>query len=135
MLIVLERKVFPDTGTGATVTVGDGAFQWPITKDLDGTYLIEADAGVSTVSSSGAVTVQLRNKTRSVDMLSTKITIDSGEFTSFTATTPSVVDDTGSPPRSFVSAGDVIAVDVDVAGTGAMGLSVILVMGGKLIPQ
>lgn len=130
ILIVLERKCITDTTTLAT---GDGLFQWPITADLDETHLIDAHAGVSTVSSSGTITVQIRNKTRSVDMLSTAITIDSGEFTSYTAATPSVVDDTGSPPRSGVSRGDIIAVDVDGAGSGAKGLSVILTMGRKLI--
>jgi hypothetical protein len=133
--ILLERKVFPDSGSSATVTTGDGKLIWATTQDMDSGYLLEAQAFVTTVSSSGTPTIQIRNVTRSVDMLSTRITIDASEFTSYTATTPSVVDDTGSPPRSFVQRGDLLAVDVDVAGTGAKGLGVYLTFGPKIIPQ
>ena len=50
-------------------------------------------------------------------MLSTRITIDINESTSYTAATPSVVD----PANDDVATGDVILIDVDVAGTGAKG--------------
>lgn len=130
--VVLERKVLSDT---TTVSVGDGKLIWAITEDLDGCILSDADAFVTTVSSSGLVTVQLRNVTRAVDMLSTKITIDANEFTSYTAATPAVIDDLGSPARSIVFRGNLIAVDVDVAGTGAKGLGVMLVFWRRPINQ
>jgi hypothetical protein len=128
--ILVERKVFSDT---ATVATGDGKFGWAVTRDVGDAYLLEADAFVTTVSSSGAPTIQIRNSTRGVDLLSTKITIDASEFTSYTATTPAVVDDTGTPPKSFVQVGDILWVDVDVAGSGAKGLGVYLLFGPKAV--
>ena len=121
-----DIKIFADTTALAT---GDGKFVFAIPDDLDGTDLSAAAAYVTTNSSSGAVTVQIRNVSRSVDMLSTRVTIDSGEPTSYTAATPSVVDTTGSPANNSVSTGNLIAVDVDTAGTGAKGLGVILTFG------
>ena len=117
-----EIKVISDTATLAT---GDGQFIFAIPKDLDKTNLVEAQAYVTTVSSSGLPTVQIRNVTQTADMLSTKVTIDASEFTSYTAATPSVVD----TANDDVATGDRIAIDVDVAGTGAKGLGVILVFG------
>ncbi len=118
--VVLEIKVVDDE---TTVTTGDGQFIFAISSDLDGTNLVSAEAYVTTVSSSGTPTVQIRNVTDTADMLSTKVTIDASEFTSYTAAAPHVVDTT----HDDVATGDRIAVDVDVAGTGAKGLGVILV--------
>ncbi len=58
-------------------------------------------------------------------MLSTSITIDASEFTSYSAATAPVIN------TSFddVATGDRIAIDVDVAGTGTKGLGVILRFG------
>ena len=117
-----EIKVFSDTDT---VTTGDGKFIFAIPEDLDGANLLSAEAYVTTVSSSGLPTVQIRNITQAVDMLQTRITIDVSEFTSYTAATPSVVDTN----NDDVATGNRIAIDVDVAGTGAKGLGVILVFG------
>jgi hypothetical protein len=55
-------------------------------------------------------------------MLTTKISIDASEFTSYTAAAAPVID-TG---NDDVATGDLLAVDVDVAGTGAKGLGVLL---------
>jgi hypothetical protein len=46
-------------------------------------------------------------------MLSTKITIDVSEYTSYTAATPCVINNS----YKLVSTGDRIAIDVDIAGT------------------
>jgi hypothetical protein len=118
--VVLEIKVFPDD---TTVTTGDGKFIFAVTEDLNGTNLVSAQAYVTTVSSSGTPTVQIRNITQAADMLTTKVTIDASEFTSYTAATRHVVDTS----NDDVATGDRIAVDVDVAGTGAKGLGAILV--------
>lgn len=117
-----EIKVVSDEDT---LTVGDGAFIFAIPADLDNYNLISAEAYVTTVSSSGLPTVQIRNVTQAVDMLTTRITIDVSEFTSYNATTPPVID----TANDDVATGDRIAIDVDGAGTGAMGLGVILVFG------
>jgi hypothetical protein len=116
---LFEIKVFSDT---QTVETGDGKFIFAIPSDLDGLRLVDADAYVTTVSSSGTPTVQIRNVTDSVDILSTRITIDASEFTSYTAATPPVIN----TANDDVATGDRIAIDVDVAGTGARGLGVIL---------
>ena len=120
--IEYEIKVISET---TTLTTGDGQFIFAIPSDLNGMNLISAQAFVTTVSSSGLPTVQIRNVTDSVDMLTTKITIDASEFTSYTAATPSVRD----TANDDVATGDLIAIDVDVAGTGAQGLGVILRFG------
>lgn len=99
---------------------GDGKKYISIPNDLDGANLVEANAVVYTVSSSGTPTIQIHNVTDSVDMLSTAITIDANEFSSYTAATPSVVNTS----NDDVASGDRLRIDVDVAGTGTAGLDV-----------
>lgn len=107
---------------GSALTTGDGKAYFFISPELNGYNLVDADAAVTTVSSSGTPTVQIHNVTQAADMLSTPITIDASEKTSYTAATPPVVD-TG---NDDVATGDELRIDVDVAGTGAKGLTVIL---------
>jgi hypothetical protein len=116
---VMEIKVIDDA---TVLTTGDGKVIICVPAAFNGMNLTGAHAAVTTVSSSGLPTVQLRNVTDSVDMLSTKISIDASEFTSYTAATAPVIDTS----KDDVATGDLIAVDVDVAGTGAKGLIVIL---------
>lgn len=106
-----------------TLSVADGIDFMVIPYELNGMNLISAHAAVDTVSSSGIPTIQLRNVTDSVDMLSTRITIDENEYTSYTATTAPVIDTS----HDDVATGDRIAIDIDVAGTGTKGMVVILV--------
>jgi hypothetical protein len=110
-------KVFTDT---TTVTTGDGKFIFGIPEDLDATNLVQVGAYVTTVSSSGLVTVQIRNSTQLADMLTTRITIDANERDSKTAATPAVID----LANDDVLWADQISIDVDTAGTGARGLGV-----------
>lgn len=125
---VYEIKVFADANTGdgnlpdevTVVSVGDGKFIFAIPHPLDTYFLTLAHAFITTASSSGVVTVMIRNATAAVDMLSTAITIDQGDFTSYAAATPPVID----YANAQVSTGDRIAIDVDTAGTGAQGLGV-----------
>lgn len=77
---------------------------------------------VTTVSSSGPVTVMVRNATDTADMLSTALTIDQSEKDSKDAVAAVVNTSTDD-----VVTGDEIAIDIDAAGTGAKGLSVTLV--------
>lgn len=114
---VVEIKVFDDA---TALSTGDGKLIFGVDDNMDAWRLIDADAYVTTVSSSGAPTVQIRNVTAAVDMLSTSITIDANEFTSYTAATPPVVN----ASNAKVAAGDRIAIDVDGAGTDAKGLGV-----------
>lgn len=114
-------KVFTDP---TVVTTGDGKFIFTVTtqEQIAGKKLVGVSAYVTTVSSSGLPTVQVRNITAAHDMLTTKLTIDASEFSSDNATTPAVID----PANDPVELGDRIAIDVDVAGTGAQGLGVTL---------
>lgn len=117
-----ELKVF---GDDATLSTGDGKLIMVIPPSVNGLNLVAAHAFVTTVSSSGTPTIQIRNVTDAQDMLSTRITIDASEFTSYTAATAPVINTS----YDDVATGDLLAVDVDVAGTGAKGLGVVLTFG------
>jgi hypothetical protein len=110
-----------------TLTVGDkkGDFEFTIPPELNGYNLIDADAAVFTVSSSGLPTFQIANITDGVDMLSTKITIDANEYNSYSAATQPVIDTT----KDDVATGDRLRFDCDVAGTGTKGFSILLTFG------
>ena len=116
---LINIKVISDS---TTLTTGDGKVIFNIPEELNNTLVIAAHAFVTTVSSSGLVTVQVRNVTDSVDLLTTAITIDASEFDSYTAATPMVINFA----NAQLAKSDRIAIDVDGAGTGAKGLSVIL---------
>lgn len=115
------------TSDANVLATGDGQVYFPIDTSLDGMKLIDAQAHVSTASSSGTPTIQLRRRRPSaadVDMLSTRITIDANErYSDTAAATQRVLN----PSNCGVILGDDIGVDVDVAGTGTKGLKVTLV--------
>lgn len=110
---------------GSAITTGDGKAYLRINDYVTGMNLIAVGASVSTVSSSGIPTVQLRRVRAGspADMLSTKLTIDASETDSSTAATPAVID----AANDDVLTGDQIHIDIDVAGTGAKGLCITLV--------
>jgi hypothetical protein len=110
---------------GDDLIVGDAQAHLLISDDLNGLDLVDADAGVTVVSTSGLPTIQLRRSRGNVDMLSTRITIDENENTSYTAAAPPVINGA----NDDVQTGDFIFVDIDVAGTGTKGLVVILTFG------
>lgn len=120
-----EIKVDEDP---VVVIAGDGRFYWPIPNELNDAELIYADAGISTVSSSGPVEVQLAHHVggaggAGTDVLSTKISIAAGDY----GATPGVV--TGGaygPVTSIGAAKDFLRIDVDAAGVGAKGLAVMV---------
>jgi hypothetical protein len=115
--------VASDPNSPSAISVADGLAYFVVPPEMDGMNLTRAEAAlVGVVSSSGTPTVQIANVTDAVDMLSTKITIDATERTSYTAAVPSVVN----TATDDVATGDILRVDVDVAGTGAKGLVVIL---------
>lgn len=107
------------------ITTGDGKAGFMVPASLNGFNLIRAHAALlAAQSTSGTPTVQIR-RARSgsaADMLSTRITIDANESTSHTAAAPPVID----TANDDVATGDLIYVDIDVAGTGAKGLLVTL---------
>ena len=94
-----------------------------IPASLNGANLTDADAAIYTVGSAGLTTVRIYNVTDAVNVLSTNITIDAGERTSYTAATPPVINTT----YDDVATGDRLAFYVKTIGTGAKGLDVLLV--------
>lgn len=116
-------EIFVSDPNGDAITTGDGKAHFFVPALLNGHNLVAAHAGITTTSSSGTPTIQIHNVTQAADMLSTRITIDvDPEKTSYTAAAQPVID-TG---NDDVATGDELRVDVDVAGTGAKGLCVIL---------
>ena len=103
-------------------TVGNGITHVTIPSTLNGKNLKSAQAHVYTAGTGSLNTIQLHNLTDGQDMLSTPITIDSGETDSSTAATPSV----GSSYVG-VSTADVIRIDVDVVATNTLGLEIRMV--------
>lgn len=118
----VEIKVLDDS---TTLTTGDGKYVWVVPSQFNNRIIIGVFATITTVSSSGTPTIQIRNITDSVDVLSTAIIIDASEYTSDTAATPAVINTS----NDDLTTGDRIAIDVDVAGTGAKGLSVGIIIG------
>jgi len=109
---------------GSAITTGDGKAYVTVPAAWNGLSILSVHCGLTTASSSGTPTVQLA-RTRSgstVDVLSTAVTIDANELTSYTAATPPVVN--GS--NDDLATGDLLRVDIDVAGTGAKGLMVLI---------
>jgi hypothetical protein len=115
---IIGIQVFDAADSTAT---GDAKAFYRIPVELNGMNLTGVAATVYTAGTTNTTDVQIRNKTDSADMLSTKITIDSTETDTSTAATPAVIDTT----KDDVVTGDVIAIDVDaVSTTAAKGLYV-----------
>lgn len=119
----ISMQVF-DAGT--TVATGDGKLYLRVPSSLNGMNVIGVSAGVFAKSTSGTPTVQIArgrqaNATSAhsfVDVLSTLITIDANEFDSKDATTAAVIN----ASNDDLATGDLFRIDVDVAGTGTLGL-------------
>jgi hypothetical protein len=137
-----EIKLF---GDDETVSAGDGRFFLEIPYNLNRARLRYVNAYVSTASSSGLVTVQIHNVGTvadpiTLDMLSTPITIDANERSAEQAATDWVIKDTfadtgGDPSYSeygfpyadyTVFYRQQLRFDIDTAGSGAMGLGVMV---------
>ena len=105
------------------LTTGDGKAYVTVPNTVSGMDLISAHAAVYTAPTAGVPLIQIHNATDGADMLSTVISIDTNEYNSYTAATQPVVN-TG---HDDVVQGDIIRVDVDVAGTGTKGLDIALI--------
>lgn len=104
-----------------STSVGDGKAYITIPEELNGMNLTGVHAAVITAGTTNTTDIQIRNVTDSVDMLSTKMTIDSTETSTATAATAAVIDTT----HDDVVTNDVIAIDIDaVSTTAAKGLIV-----------
>lgn len=118
---IVGIQVFDSATDTAT---GDGKAFFRVPSALNGYNLVGVAANVYTAGTTGTTDIQIRNVTDSQDMLSTKLTIDSGETDSSTAATAAVINTT----YDDVATGDKIAIDVDaVSTTAAQGLYVELI--------
>ena len=116
-------KVLPDA---IPTYVGNGIAAFTIPLALNGLVLSavagEIGAHVYTAGVTGTTDIMIHNLTQAVDMLTTAITIDSGETDSSTAVTAPVVD----TENNDVTTADVIRFDIDAisSGTAANGLEI-----------
>lgn len=108
-------------GSGTNTATGDGKAFFRVPAVMNGWTIVGVAACVYTAGTTGTTDIQIRNKTDSVDVLSTKLTIDSGETDSSTAATAAVINTS----NDDLATGDLIAIDVDaVSTTPAVGLFV-----------
>lgn len=112
-----------DNTTDNAVGDGAGGITFTIPEELNGFNLVNAHASVETAGTTGTQSMQIHNVTQVADMLTTKITIDTTELTSYTAATAPVID----TANDDVATGDKLRFDTDVIQTtAAKGLSYIL---------
>lgn len=100
-------------GFTTNVAVGDGASYVVIPSPMNGLNLTRVYARVITAGTTGTTDIQIANVTDSVDMLSTKLTVDSGETGSDTAATAAVID----TAHDDVSTNDLLRIDIDSVST------------------
>jgi hypothetical protein len=100
-------------GYTTNVAIGDGAYYVVIPSTMNGLNLTRVHARVITAGTTGTTDIQIANVTDSVDMLSTKLTIDSGETGSDTAAVAAVIDTT----KDDVATNDLLRIDVDAVST------------------
>lgn len=103
-----------DETTAITTGTAKVTFRMPFAMTLTAVR-----ASLTTASSSGNPAIDINES--GVSILSTTLTIDSGEKTSTTAATPAVISDASLADDAEMT------IDVDTAGTGAAGLKVYLI--------
>lgn len=109
---------------GEELEDGVGIAYYRTSVKVNGGHLAEVYASVSSPTTFGSITIQIRNAAHGWYMLSTPLTIDLGEYDAMTST-PAVINTSSS--HHVVATGDQIFVDVIAAGVGAKGLNVELV--------
>lgn len=99
------------------VSTGDGKAWFRVSKELAGMNLVAVAGCVNTAGTTGTEDIQIRRVRggSAVDMLSTKLTIDSGEVDSSTAATPAVINTS----NDDLAEGDQILIDIDAKHTTA----------------
>ena len=122
---VMIVTVFPYP---TTPTTGDAKVVIPIPLEMNGMNLVAAHAfqyGLTTGVTTINVTRYRVSTLTPNDMLSTPITIDAGEYSSYTAAVQPVIDtDYDDVIAAVGTADDHVNIDVDAVGTGALGLTV-----------
>ncbi len=116
-----KRSISVLINDSTALTSGDGKAYVRIPDFIGGMNLVGAYA--SRAAGTGTPTIQVYNVTQTQDMLSTRITIDSGETDSSTAATAPVINTS----NDDVAEGDRLRIDVDDAGTSTTWCEVQLV--------
>ena len=112
--IVFYRNWIAQLNADAALTVGDDAARFRVPTAISGWNIHSVSA--SRKSGTAVPAIQVRNVSTGLDVLSTKVTIDSGETDSNTAAAAAVVNTS----NDDVTAGQQLAIDVDVAGTDTL---------------
>jgi hypothetical protein len=126
LLRIASAGIVFDSATA--LATGDDKLCTPVPDLCAGMNITSVKIWIRTKSSSGVVTVTLERGRQAtptsdfsfVDVLSTGVTIDAGEYCSGTATTPYVIDTS----KDDLAAGDILRWNVDGIGTGTKGLYV-----------
>jgi len=105
-----EVWIIPISDQTTSLTTGTGKFTFRVPY---GATVTGVRASLKTASSSGIPTFDINENSASI--LSTKLTVDANEKTSTTAATAAVISDS-----TLVNDAE-ITIDIDVAGTGAVG--------------
>lgn len=108
------------------LAVGDGKACVAIPAALDGMKITDVAAFLTAPSAAAVTTVQINNLRANKDLLTTRLTIDTNETSSYDALVPPVID----PTLTVVRKSDVLRIDVDTTGTGARGLLVAITLTG-----
>lgn len=108
-----------------SVATGNGKLFFTVPPYLAGGTIEDFDIAVIGASSSGTPTVQMANCGANplavgLDILSTPATVDVGEFNSMGAAVQPVIN----AANKTLASGDILRIDVDVAGTGTLGMDV-----------
>lgn len=88
------------------LTIGDDAYRWRVPASINGWNLYSVAAGRK--AGTGTLTIQIRNVYVGVDILSTKLTVDSGENDSSTAAVAAVIN----TANDGVGTGQYLAIDI-----------------------
>ena len=111
-----NRKEIQATVVDYTTDVATGDGQWyiHIGELLDGKNLTYVHAEVITAGTTGTLDIQIHNVTSAADILSTKLTVNSGETGSDTATAAVIDTD-----EDDVVLNDLLRIDIDAVQTTA----------------
>ena len=105
--------VIQDDTTANAVADGVGDFEWVPGDTFSGYNIVDVEAGVYVAGTTGTLDVQIHNVTSAADVLSTKLTIDTGETSTHTAAAAAVISGT----EDDITAGDRFRFDIDAIHT------------------
>lgn len=117
---VVEMRILGDSQPPA---VQSGLTYFTIPSQFDGLKLSAVAAATPAAAGSGSSAFALHNVTQGLALLSTNLTIDANEFTSYTAAVPAVIN----AANATVHTGDILSVDIVTAGANALGLALVMV--------